>query len=38
MRASTGPEGNIDVVDGGQPIFIDRPDLTRRVLEELHHA
>ena len=30
------PEGDIDVVDGGQPIFIDRPDLTDRILEELH--
>ena len=24
-------EGNIDVIDGPKPLFIDRPDLTRRV-------
>jgi hypothetical protein len=29
-------EGNIDVIDGLPPVFIDRPDLTARVLKELH--
>lgn len=29
-------ESFVDVVDGSQPIFIDRPDLTRRVVKELH--
>ena len=28
-------EGDIDVIDGEQPLFIDRPDLTSRVLNEL---
>lgn len=30
-------EGKVDVIDGPQqPLFIDRPDLTERVLKELH--
>lgn len=31
------PEGKIEVIDGPEePLFIDRPDLTDRVLHELH--
>ena len=29
-------EGDIEVVDGRKPIYIDRPDLTERVVRELH--
>jgi hypothetical protein len=29
-------ESHCEVIDGEQPIFIDRPELTQRVLEELH--
>ena len=34
-----GPElePEVEVIDGDQPWFIDRPDLTQRVLEELQH-
>ena len=32
---TAGSEGEVDVIDGLAPIFIDRPDLTNRVLEEL---
>lgn len=34
---AAGPrlEGDVDVIDGEQPWFIDRPDLTERVLREL---
>jgi hypothetical protein len=30
-------EHKIDVIDGPQPLFVDRPDLTDRVLHELKH-
>jgi len=30
-------EHKVDVIDGPQSLFIDRPDLTRRVLNELRH-
>lgn len=30
-------EGSLEVIEGGQPWFIDRPDLTKRVLKELQH-
>jgi hypothetical protein len=29
-------EGNVDVIDGLTPLFIDRPELTEKVLHELH--
>jgi hypothetical protein len=32
---TAGTEGHVDVIDGLPPIFISRPDLTARVLEEL---
>jgi hypothetical protein len=30
-------EREIEVIEGDQPWFIDRPDLTKRVLKELQH-
>jgi len=32
-----GVEGDVEVIEGLQPWFIDRPDLTQRVLNELQH-
>eukprot|EP00536_Pseudo-nitzschia_multiseries_P008952 jgi/Psemu1/66768/estExt_Genemark1.C_2380036 len=36
---AAGPrlEPDVEVIDGDTPWFIDRPDLTKRVLEELQH-
>jgi hypothetical protein len=36
---AAGPrlEKDVDVIDGDQPWFVDRPDLTQMVLEELQH-
>ena len=36
---AAGPNFEIDVnaIDGDQPWFVDRPDLTQMVLEELQH-
>ena len=33
--ATARPEHPVEVIEGDTPLFIDRPDLTRRVLEEL---
>mmetsp|Transcript_23033 Transcript_23033/g.54378 ORF Transcript_23033/g.54378 Transcript_23033/m.54378 type:complete len:363 (+) Transcript_23033:52-1140(+) len=37
VAAGPGLERDVEVIDGDTPWFVDRPDLTRRVLEELQH-
>lgn len=37
LKAGPRLESYVDVIDGDQPWFIDREDLTQRVLEELQH-